>query len=290
MSYEPCIGVIGGDMRQVYMVNYLIELGYPVTHYALCDEYNTLCRPMHSLKELLFECKVIIGPVPFASGCSISSKNISCKDLSLTDFNESLICGHILFGGVIPSVVTTHCKEQQIVYYDFMKISRVAILNTIATAEGTIMEAIKNSTINLHGANALILGFGKCANTLAMKLSGLHVNVTVAARSTDAIASAISYGYHAISLSELKEHLSEFHFIFNTIPACILNAEMLDVVDPCVTIIDIASAPGGIDFDYATQRKLNAHMCLSLPGKVAPKSSAVYLVNEILSLLNERSD
>ena len=56
-----------------------------------------------------------------------------------------------------------------------------------------------------------------------------------------------------------------------------------------VVIIDIASAPGGIDYEYALNHGINAKLCLGLPGKVAPRASADILVTEIEALIEERS-
>jgi dipicolinate synthase subunit A len=41
-----------------------------------------------------------------------------------------------------------------------------------------------------------------------------------------------------------------------------------------VTIIDIASAPGGVDFSAAQKMGISAFLCSGLPGKYAPASSA----------------
>jgi dipicolinate synthase subunit A len=54
-----------------------------------------------------------------------------------------------------------------------MKDEKIVILNAIATAEGTIMEAIRSSDQNLHGSNCIELGYGRCAKVLAQKLKAL---------------------------------------------------------------------------------------------------------------------
>ena len=42
-------------------------------------------------------------------------------------------------------------------------------------------------------------------------------------------------------------------------------------------IIDLASKPGGVDFDSARKHEIKADLALGLPGKVAPKSAAKYM-------------
>jgi dipicolinate synthase subunit A len=171
-----------------------------------------------------------------------------------------------------------------------MESEKITILNAIATAEGTIMEAIQNSDINLHGSNCLVLGFGRCAKVLAGKLKAMDAIVTVAARSEEALAFAEAAGHKTLLLSDIKPLLPSYQFIFNTIPSLVLDKSCLELVNRNVTIIDIASAPGGVDFEYAMQQSLNAKLCLGLPGKVAPNTSADILVTEIIALMKERSD
>src|SRR5699024_10494371 len=139
---------------------------------------------------------------------------------------------------------------------------KIAVKNGIATAEGAIMEAIRSSDINLHHSNCLVLGYGRCAKILAQKLEGLHAFVTVAARSEDALAYAEATGHGTILLNNMKDHISSFDYIFNTIPSKILDSHILKLVNPNVTIIDIASAPGGIDYEYSKNHDINALLFL----------------------------
>ncbi|OJT71237.1 dihydrofolate reductase, partial [Clostridioides difficile] len=46
-----------------------------------------------------------------------------------------------------------------------------------------------------------------------------------------------------------------------------------------VTIIDIASSPGGVDYSVVKEAGINATLCLGLPGKYSPKTSGEILVN-----------
>ena len=61
----------------------------------------------------------------------------------------------------------------------------------------------------------------------------------------------------------------------------------LDLVKKDVCIIDLASSPGSIDFEYAKEKDINASLELALPAKVAPKSSAVYFKNKIDKIIQE---
>ena len=288
-QYE--IGIFGGDRRQFYMAKSFLRQGYSVATYCLTDPIQHLNHyETHTLSELFDKCRVLIGPVPMTRDKASVLAKTERADLTIAHVSYLLKPKHVFIAGNIPSLISDLCNPKGISTFDLMRDDKITILNAIATAEGTIMEAIASSKINLHGSKCLVIGYGRCAKVLAQKLKALDAQVTIAARSGEALSFANSFGHHILPLTKLKSILPSCDYIFNTVPALILDRDYLDLVNPEVTIIDIASAPGGVDFDYAMELKLNAKLCLGLPGKVAPKASADILVTEIISFLKERSD
>lgn len=275
---------IGGDKRQVYMANDLVKQNYSVIVYGLDDPLlDSLCKRSASFLEAMSAGQIVITPIPVSKdGQHIVSINPQ-SDLTIENLCSLLTTKHKLFGGVLPKDLKSHCETLGIYYQDLMKQEEITLYNTIATAEGTIAEAILNSTTNLHGSSCLILGFGRCARTLAEKLKGLCGNVDITARSPIALSAAYAASYGTVNLSQLEEKIEEYDYIFNTIPALVLPKELLIKTKSDVVIIDIASAPGGVDFNYAKEIHRNAKLCLGLPGIYAPKSSALALNNYILS-------
>ncbi len=291
MSSGYDIGIFGGDNRQVFMATSFLEKGFHVATYStLAPVKHKKSTMLSSLTELFDQCRILIGPIPMSRDkITIHAEHVS-EDLTLNNVAQLLTADHLLFAGVIPPFITELCKTKGIYCYDLMKDERITVLNAISTAEGAIMEAIAASDTNLHGSKCLILGYGRCAKVLAAKLKALDAHVLVAARSRDALAYAEASGLSTITLPYIKCVLSSCQYIFNTIPSLILTKECLEYAAQDVTIIDIASAPGGVDFTYTKERKLNARLCLGLPGKVAPRTSADILVTEICTLIKERSD
>lgn len=290
MSKKGNIAVIGADLRQIYMIKSLYEKGYTIYTYGINNDLITdIIRKTSSLHEAMQESNILICPIPFSKdNKDIAFLNLY-EDKNVKHFMEGLNKKHILFAGMIPDYLSSHCNRNKIITYDFMKMNDVAILNAIATAEGTIAEAIKRSPINLHGSKSLVLGFGRCAQVLASKLKAFDVDIYVSARDKDAIALATAYGYHGILLDNLEKDLNSFDFVFNTIPAMILAKDKLEKLSPYVTIIDIASAPGGLDYGVAESLNLNASLCLGLPGIYSPKSSGEILADVVETILIERS-
>ena len=134
----------------------------------------------------------------------------------------------------------------------------------------------------------LVTGFGRIAKVLLKQLSALGAHVTISARKCEDLALSKIMGATPVHLSDLSETLCGYDLIINTVPAPIFTRENLSKVKPGTLMIDLASKPGGIDFEAAKQLSVHAIWALSLPGKVAPVTAGEYISNTILNILEER--
>lgn len=277
------IGIIGGDKRQEYMVDILKSHNVSVISYGISNQssYHT-----GTLAELMKNSTLLAAPIPFTRNkktiFSLSEKD----DLDIDEFLSHLQTEHILCGGNLPEYIKTYCNQKKVPYYDFMENDYITSFNAIATAEGAIMEACRLSPLNFYKNNSLVIGFGKCGSVLADRLYGLYSHVTVCARRKESRTQAEIFGYTAISFEELKDHLKETYFIFNTVPAPVLTAEYINLLPAQAVIIDIASAPGGVDFQTAGTLGITSSLFLGIPGKTAAYSSAQLLAKELLNILS----
>lgn len=174
-------------------------------------------------------------------------------------------------------------------FVEYMQEDDTAYHNAVATAEGAVAEAILHSTINLCGAKSLLIGYGRCGKVLADRLMRMYSCVTVAERKESARAQAEAFGFDSVPfplLPHLQKYGKEYAYIFNTVPKKVLTSRELENVSGEVTIIDIASRPGGTDFEYCRANKMNAVQALGLPGKYAPKRSAEVLMKVIEQHIN----
>lgn len=271
---QTSITMIGGDRRQEYMAELLCQHGYPVSVFGIAPPH--LHKSLHicnNLKTAISGSDWILCPIPFHKNLGADIKEI----LSLMTSKQTLA------GGCLSEDILGFCQNRSISFYDFMKSESVAMFNTIATAEGAIAEALLHHPLNLHGAKAIVLGYGRCGKTLAQKLNGLSAQVTVCCRSNDDLAMADALGHHPLSWSKLFDQIHQFQYIFNTIPAMVIDAKLIHNVHPDAIIIDIASAPGGVDFDAAKLAGIHAGLYPGLPGIYAPLSSAKALVTDLIA-------
>ena len=91
-----------------------------------------------------------------------------------------------------------------------------------------------------------------------------------------------------MSEAELANVAGNVDFIFNTAPERILSEERLRHVGKNTWILDIASAPGGVDYRVAEALSVNAVLLPGLPGRYAPASSAEILADFIESRIGLR--
>lgn len=280
------IAVIGGDRRIACMVPIFQEKGYQVISYGTWDweenkEQEKGLLYARSLKEAVASAEVIVGGIPFeADGRIASGKEL--PDMRLTELERCLRKKQKVFGGVLPESLISRCEKREIGCYDFMKEESLSIFNAIATAEGTILEAMKNKGTNIHKSKSLVLGYGRCGKVLADKLKGLSASVTVLSRNPKERAYAGALGLDAIGPGELKQEIHAFEYIYNTIPAMVVTKELLAHTRKDVLIIDIASKRGGTDFTAADLMGRRALHCLGLPGKYAGISSAGSMVEYVI--------
>lgn len=168
-------------------------------------------------------------------------------------------------------------EKQEVTVVDILEQEELAVLNAISTSEGAIQIAMEETKRTLHGSNILILGFGRIGKVLASMLKGIGGNVYCEARKEEDLAWIKAYAYIPVDLKELKEKLNQFDIIFNTIPELVLAKEELNEIEEECIIIDLASYPGGVDKEEAKRREIKVISALSLPGKVAPYTSAEFI-------------
>lgn len=282
--------IIGGDLRIIKLAKILAEDNNIVYIYGLekVEELRdikniTYCE---KLQDAVKQSEIIIGPIPFSSdGININTP-FSNKKISIRELMHNINAKILIAGNILPEVYDL-ANDEYIEIIDIMKREELAVLNTIATAEGAIEIAIANTNKIIHGSQILILGFGRIGKVLARKLAGLSAKVTCAARKDEDLAWIRAYGHMETNINTLGQNLEKYDIIMNTVPHTILTEERLKYVKQDCLLIDLASNPGGIDKKVAKERNLKLVWALALPGKVAPTTTAEFLKDTIFNVLKE---
>lgn len=284
--------VLGGDLRNVKLAGMLADDGNRVYSFGqdrsdeiLDDGRIEKCT---SLKTAMEKAQVIIGPVPFSSNEDFINAPFAHDKIMIDDLMKTNK-GKIFISGSIKDNLRKQLDEKYMEVIDIMKRDDLAILNTIATAEGTIEVAIKNTDKILQGSRVLILGFGRVGKIVANKFSKMSAIVTCAARKVSDLAWIKAYGYNSLNINDMLYDLKEFDIIINTVPQTILRERELKHIDAEALLIDLASSPGGFDGKMAKSMGLNFIWALALPGRIAPSSSAKFIKDTVYTIIEEMS-
>jgi dipicolinate synthase subunit A len=273
--------IIGGDERFAKLAELLREDG----DVALTEN----CGDERASGEDVASCNAVSEIVVGAAG------DADCVVLPLPfEWNENVMRrlsrSQVIFAGRVSSEDAIKARERGLVLHDYFAREEMAILNAIATAEGAVEIVMRETAYTLWGANVLVIGFGRIGKVLANRLTAVGASVTVSARSCADHAWISAYGYKnadTLALGEAGNALNGYDIVINTVPSRVLDAERLKRLKDGCLVVDLASKPGGIDFKAAAELGINAHWALSLPGKVAPLSSAKIIRDTIRNMERE---
>ncbi len=186
-----------------------------------------------------------------------------------------------VFGGAITGEWKEFLEKNGIAYLDFMQLPEVVEGNAVITAEGTVAEILRNSDRSVCEQKILVTGYGCCGKPIASLLRAMGAEVVVAARRSAVRQEIESDGFRAISFDDLPCEAAPVAPIINTVPALVVTEEVLEKMSEDALVIDIASKPGGTDFEAALRLGIRAKLALGLPGIYTTGSSAGLLADAI---------
>lgn len=279
------ISIIGGDLRIVKLADMLKADGYEVYTYGIeqARTSNEIVK-CTSIEEVTSKSDIIVSSIPLSSdGININTP-FSKNKIEISEVAK-YVKGKTFIAGRIEEELYQKFSETKVI--DLLKREELTVLNTISTAEGAIQIAMEESTKTLHGSKILVMGFGRVSKILSNMLKGIGAEVYCETRTTVNCAWIKAYGYKPILLDELDNKLGKFDIIINTIPHIILNKEKLKLLKRDCLIIDIASNPGGVDRKAAKEIGIKLIWALSLPGRVAPITSAEFIKETLENILKD---
>lgn len=161
------------------------------------------------------------------------------------------------------------------------KDERLLCENAYLTAEGAIAAAMRAGERAIKDCECLIIGWGRIGKALTELLVGMNAAVTVASRSERGRNGAIERGAQTADTAELESALSGKQIVFSTPPARVLDERRLRALDEDAMVIDLSSAPYGVDLDAARRMGVRAWREPGLPGRYCPQSAAESILRAI---------
>lgn len=277
-------GVIGGDVRMKYLAQSIAADGYPVCVCGL-EKLGT-CRGAAEcdLPQLAAKSSVILLPLPATKDGLFLNAPYAENEIRLDDDFSRLFMHKTVCGGMLQRLTASSSLWREIEPEDYYRREELAVGNAIPTAEGAVGIAIREYPGTINGAKCLITGFGRIGKNLAIILRGMGAEVFCAARKKADLMQMRAFGVQPLTYREISRR---FDLIFNTVPAKVLTSPVLMQQTRDTLIIELASAPGGIDLKRAEELHLHVIDAPSLPGRVAPKTAAEYIKEAVYNILEE---
>lgn len=297
MKFPQTFWLFGGDLRCHWLARQLAEEQQEVHCFAL----DSLLLPPesenfhlhHSLDFTKIPWEVppiVILPLPLENKNGDLTAPYHPTALPLAEIFATLSPQQLVFGGQVKEKARALAKYQGITLLDYFQREELTIANAVPTAEGCIQILMERLPVTIQDSRVMVLGYGKVATATAQRLAALGAKVTIAARSFPQLEQARSDGFHTDKITQLLGGLCCYDAIVNTVPAPILGKQELEDCHQDCLLVDLASLPGGIDFQSAEDLHRQAIHALSLPGKVAPATASAGILRSIYHMLEEQKE
>ncbi|HIS68480.1 MAG TPA: dipicolinate synthase subunit DpsA [Candidatus Gallacutalibacter stercoravium] len=279
--------VIGGDKRQAEMAKSIAADGYTV--YAAGLEGLALSPAVQraQAEKAALQAETVIFPLPASKDGKTVNAPYSAAEIPLSDALAEALRGKMVFCGMKERLRQAGGAWRAMPLHDYFAREEFAVHNAVPTGEGALEIAMREYPGTISGARCLVTGYGRIGKALSAMLGALHANVTVSARKPGDLAWIQAAGFRAVETGSLAQQGETYDIIFNTIPAMIFDAHTLAKTAEGALVIDLASAPGGVDFEAARRLGIPAVQALSLPGKVAPRTAGEIIKNIVYHVTEE---
>ena len=288
MFLDKTFGIIGGDIRQIYLAEKFKRDGNNV---LVCGieklKHKFPNIEFADLNTLIKESNYIIFPVPTTRDGKTVNLPFSDTIINLDDKLFSLLKNKVVFGGIISPLIEC-VNKSSLILKDYCVCEDFMIQNAIPTVEAAIKIALNESVDTLYNSKCLVIGYGRIGKILSKNLKNMGAEVTVSARSIKDLTWAKANGFKTTNISRNSTEL-HFDLVFNTVPTEILNFKTLRFLKNIKLIIDVASAPGGVDKPFAEQLGIKVISALGLPGKHFPKTAGEIISNVIYRIIKEEN-
>ncbi len=286
MKHELNFYLLGGDLRQAHLARLLAQDGHRVHTFAL-PLLPTSALSIESNLSQLSRADAVVLPMPVSGADGMLHTPLSPSALSLSSILEYLSPKQFLCGGRVDPNTADLAQQRGLSLLDYFQREELVIANCVPTAEGAIQLALEHLPITIQDARILVIGFGRLGKITAQRFAALGGKVTVAARRYEQLAWASANGFGTELIGQLRGWLCSYDLIINTVPSLVLGeGELSDLNHDCL-ILDLASAPGGVDREAAQELGLQVIWALSLPGKVAPVTAGAIIKTTIYHMLQE---
>ena len=280
--------ILGGDARQYSLAERLLREGGEVCCYGLpCEKLHKEIGVFENWQDAIADADAVILALPASpDGIRVHMPLANGAQIPLLkDVFAQIPRGTFVAGGRFSPGVKALAEECGHELFDYSQSEEFKEKNALPTAEGAVAILMERMSRTVAGLPVAITGYGRVAKALARLLHAMGARVTVGARKPMVLAEAACEGYSILRLNGERSVMALAEgqaAIFNTVPHWLFNKEVLHSISKQTLLIDLASAPGGVDVDAASGLGLCVVWALSLPGKYAPVTAGEIIADTVL--------
>lgn len=280
--------VCGGDGRQERLAGLLLADGHTVRTWALDKaELPDGTRRCRSAVEALEGADCLLLPMPVSTRSGLLNAPLSESTHCLGEIFAAVGPGTLACGGMPGAEVRAVAGGRGIRLRDYGAREELLAANAVATAEGAIGVLLGEMERTIWHSRVLITGWGHIGRALAPRLRAMGANVCVCARSPGTRAWIEAAGLKCADARDFSDILTDCDIVINTVPAPMLTAARIAELGPQALILDLASAPGGTDFEAARAFGIRALTAPGLPGKWSPQTAAEIVLDAVYNILED---
>ena len=293
------VAVLGGDKRMDFAARELVRVGYDVREWGR-NQKDDATAFSKIARQWFSQVDALMLPLPTSlDGIHLSTPMLSFGDGLRMDTLFATASDKVWLVGRLGEALRKRLEQENIHLIDYFDNEILQLKNAIPTAEGAIEIAMHELPVVLDGTKVAVIGYGRIGEVLSHKLKAFGANVTVWARREEVCVRAKMMGHTAKQMIMNTPNESNLAFdkdtrvIFNTVPSRLLTRNILETLGRESLVIDLASAPGGVDMEAAKELGIPSIWATALPGKCAPESAGIILgqtVHSVLSNASLRSD
>ena len=277
--------IIGGDKRQLYMADFLEKAGFDISVYGTAENKH---KCVENIKKEIRKSDAVILPLPVSKDGKSINSTVPINE-SIDEIISFIGGDTVVFGGMINKGIENKLKNKKIKYFDYFSREDLTVKNTVPTVQGILKVIIDNIDYTIHSSEIAVFGYGRVARITADVLSDIGAKVTVCARKKSDLVNANIKNMKSCYIKDFYTVSTGYDIIVNTVPSVVIDRKILENIKSDCLIIDVSSAPYGVDFASAHELNIRAFQCPSLPGKVAPKTSGIIIAETIIDILKEEN-
>lgn len=268
MSYS--IALIGGDKRLAYAARRFREHKIST---AYVGDYSDAVPNIRDV----FDFDALVLPITGVNGgvLKINGINIDVYEILDEMGNRPVFMGR-----------ANTLNNPGANVHDLLKLESFAVKNAQPTAESALQLAMESFDGTILGSKCLVIGYGRIGKLLSRILKLLGAKVKVSTTSSVNRAYIACDGNVPVNTRDIN-CLDDYDIVFNTADALIIDKTVLSDTKTKPLIIDLASVPGGVDYDTAAKMGFKVIQALGLPGKYSPKTAGNIIADTVVSILKE---